>query len=96
MTTRPNHPLPRQDLHLQACQRPKAAHRKSLFARPHVLGAARVTVRLQEMGGQPTPANLQFAGMSAPATLAFKPYELKTLRLERDGNCHEVNVVTEA
>jgi hypothetical protein len=27
MTTRPNHPLPRQDLHLQACQRPKAAHR---------------------------------------------------------------------
>ena len=55
-----------------------------------------MTVRLQEMGGQPTPANLQFAGMSAPATLAFKPYELKTLRLERDGNCHEVNVVTEA
>ena len=28
MTTRPNHPLPRQDFHLQACQRPKAAHRK--------------------------------------------------------------------
>ena len=55
-----------------------------------------VIVRLQEMGGQPTPANLQFAGMSAPATLAFKPYELKTLRLERDGTCHEVNLVAEA
>ena len=27
ITTGPNHPLPRQDLHLQACQRPKAAHR---------------------------------------------------------------------
>jgi hypothetical protein len=30
MTTRPNHPLPRQDLHLQACQRPKAAHSRNL------------------------------------------------------------------
>ena len=28
ITTRPNHPLPRQDLHLQVCQRLKAAHRK--------------------------------------------------------------------
>jgi hypothetical protein len=28
MTTRPNHPLPRQDLHLQACQRPKAAQER--------------------------------------------------------------------
>jgi hypothetical protein len=43
MTTRPNHPLPRQDFHLQACQRPKAAHRRLLFALPHVLSAARVT-----------------------------------------------------
>ena len=42
MTTRPNHPLPRQDLHPQACQRPKAAHRNLLFARPPVLSAARV------------------------------------------------------
>ena len=31
MTTRRSHPLPRQDLHLQACQRPKAAHRNLLF-----------------------------------------------------------------
>lgn len=52
-------------------------------------------VRLQEMAGQPTSANLQFAGMSAPATLAFNPYELKTLRIERDGSCDEVNVVAE-
>jgi len=26
ITTRPNHPLPRQDLHLQVCPSPKAAH----------------------------------------------------------------------
>ena len=31
ITTRLNHPLPRQDLHLQACQRPKAAHRNLLL-----------------------------------------------------------------
>ena len=34
MTTRPNHPLPRQDLHLQACQSPKAAHRNLVFGAP--------------------------------------------------------------
>jgi hypothetical protein len=31
ITTRPNHPLPRQDFHLRACQRLKAAHRNLLF-----------------------------------------------------------------
>jgi len=31
ITTRPNHPLPRQDLHLQVRQSPKAAHRHLLF-----------------------------------------------------------------
>ena len=42
ITTRPNHPLPRQDFHLQACQRPKAAHRNLLFPRPaHMLSIAR-------------------------------------------------------
>ncbi len=42
MTTRPNHPLPRQDLHLQACQRPKVAHRNLPFSPPPVFNAARV------------------------------------------------------
>ena len=32
-----HHPLPRQDLHLQACQRPKAAHRNLFFARSHAM-----------------------------------------------------------
>ena len=31
ITTRPNHPLPRQDLHLQVCQRLKAAQRNLLL-----------------------------------------------------------------
>jgi len=33
-TTRPNHPLPRQDSHLQACPRLKAAHWNLVFCRP--------------------------------------------------------------
>ena len=31
ITTRPNHPLPRQDFHLQVCPSLKAAHKKLLF-----------------------------------------------------------------
>ena len=42
IATRPNHPLPRQDLHLQVCQRLKAAHRNCFLARPLLLDAARV------------------------------------------------------
>jgi len=34
MTTRPNHPLPRQDFHLRACPRLMATHRKSLLRAP--------------------------------------------------------------
>ena len=45
MATRPNHPLPRQVLHLQVCQRLKAAHRNLVFGRPPVLSAARVISR---------------------------------------------------
>ena len=37
ITTRLNHPTPKQDLHLQACQRPKAAHRPRFLARPPAL-----------------------------------------------------------
>jgi hypothetical protein len=36
ITTRPNHPLPRQVLHLQVCQSPKAAHRNLVFDGPPV------------------------------------------------------------
>jgi hypothetical protein len=48
MTTRPNHPLPRQVLHLQVCQSPKAAHRNLPLGRPHVLSAARVNAEVRD------------------------------------------------
>ena len=54
-----------------------------------------LVVRLQEATGQATPASLKLVGMTAPATLAFKPYEIKTLRLERNGVCLAVNPVNE-
>jgi alpha-mannosidase len=57
-------------------------------------GAA-IIVRLQETAGKSVPANLQFEGMTAPTTLTFKPYELKTMRLERNGACIELNRLTE-
>jgi hypothetical protein len=44
MNARPNHPLPRQDLHLQVCHSLKAAHRNLLFARLPVLSATRVRI----------------------------------------------------
>ena len=34
IATRPNHPLPRQDFHLQVCSSPKAAHRKLVLGAP--------------------------------------------------------------
>ena len=58
ITTRPNHPLPRQDLHLQVCPSLKVAHRKLVFAHPLVLSAARVTLRLWRsppLCGSPPP-----------------------------------------
>ncbi len=58
--------------------------------------ARAVVVRLQEMAGQTVRATLQFAGMSKPQTLTFKPYEVKTLRIERPGDCREVGFLTEA
>jgi hypothetical protein len=48
ITTRPNHPLPRQDLHLRACPSLKAAHRNLVLARRLVLYAARVSPQPQK------------------------------------------------
>jgi alpha-mannosidase len=55
-----------------------------------------IILRLQELTGQSTSASLRFVGMTVPTTLAFQPYELKTIRLDRSGNCYEVNLITEA
>jgi len=48
MATRPNHPLPRQDLHLQACQRPKAALRRARS----VENQSRRRLKLRQRPGQ--------------------------------------------
>ena len=58
-------------------------------------GAALI-VRVQEMAGQDTRAKLRVGGTEQPLALAFNPYEMKTLRLERNGRCCEVNLVEEA
>jgi alpha-mannosidase len=55
-----------------------------------------VVVRLQEMAGTTTQASLQLAPMNAPLPLTFKPYELKTVRIERDGSAREVALLLEA
>ena len=54
-----------------------------------------LVVRLQEVTGQARPASLKLVGMTAPATLAFKPYEIKTLRFERSGDLAEVSPINE-
>ena len=66
-----------------------------LLACKQSLDGKAVIVRLQEMAGQSLPAKVQSPGMTAPAMLNFKPYEIKTLRLELSGGCFEANVVTE-
>lgn len=52
--------------------------------------SAALIVRLQEMAGQATTASLQLTGQPAPAALEFRPYEIKTLRCERESPPHEV------
>jgi hypothetical protein len=47
------------------------------------------------MGGTPTEAHLQFAGMSSPFSIRLQPYAIKTLRLDPDGCCREVDLISE-
>jgi alpha-mannosidase len=58
-------------------------------------GGKALIARLQEMTGKALPANLQLAGMTAPVKLTFKPYELKTLRFDRNGTSLEAGLLTE-
>jgi alpha-mannosidase len=57
-------------------------------------GAALIA-RLQEIAGQDARASLGLAGLNQPLLLAFKPHEIKTLRLERDGRGREVSLIPE-
>ena len=75
ITTRPNHPLPRQVLHLQACQSPKAAHRNLLFAPPLVLSAARVMPAVVTEQSVADSARCPFVG-SAPKSAKAKAQTL--------------------
>jgi alpha-mannosidase len=71
-----------------------AAHVRLLACKRSWDGLA-VVVRLQEMGGTPTEAHLQFAGMSSPFSIRLQPYAIKTLRLDPDGCCREVDLISE-
>jgi alpha-mannosidase len=54
-----------------------------------------LTVRLQEMAGRTVRVTLQFAGLARTQELAFRPYEVKTLRLDRTGGYREVPLAAE-
>ena len=57
MATRPNHPLPRQDLHLQACQRPKAALRSAMFIAMCAVGCVKLRRSGMNRAGDHDPAD---------------------------------------
>jgi alpha-mannosidase len=54
-------------------------------------------IRLQEKAGLKTQALLGLSGVGGrrPARLSFRPYEIKTLRLERNGSISPVRLITE-
>ena len=55
-------------------------------------------LRLQEKAGIQTRARLDFSGLGGrrPARLMFRPFEIKTLRLERDGSIRSVDLIARA
>jgi hypothetical protein len=50
--------------------------------------------RLQEAAGLPAAARLKAGGMEAE--LNFRPFEIKTLRLDRSGPWREVDLIEES
>ena len=57
-------------------------------------GAALI-VRLQEMAGEDSCAGFCVAPAQTPSAWRFRPYEVKTLRVERSGACREVGLIEE-
>jgi alpha-mannosidase len=57
-------------------------------------GAALVA-RIHEAAGVAAEAELRVAGLTEPIRLRFGPFELKTLRVERDGAWREVDLIRE-
>ena len=56
-----------------------------------------LVLRLQEKAGIRTRARLDLSGLGRrrPARLMFRPFEIKTLRLERDGSINSVQLIAE-
>jgi alpha-mannosidase len=52
-------------------------------------------IRLQETVGCASKAKLWLRPMKANVSLAFKPFEIKTIRLEKSGACREVGLISE-
>ncbi|MCJ7612661.1 MAG: hypothetical protein MUP19_10400, partial [Candidatus Aminicenantes bacterium] len=52
-------------------------------------------IRLQEAAGLPTRAILSLGEMSVEAALDFRPFEIKTIRIERSGAWRETDVIKE-
>jgi alpha-mannosidase len=52
-------------------------------------------VRLHESGGQKTAASLKFSSPSTVINLSFKPFEIKTVRLEKTDAWREVDLIEE-
>jgi hypothetical protein len=52
-------------------------------------------VRLQESAGFKTRAVLKVFAPGRRISLAFKPFEIKTIRIEPDGSWDEVDIIDE-
>jgi alpha-mannosidase len=50
-------------------------------------------VRMQETTGEHTRARLSMEGLSGPAILSFRPFEIKSLRIDRNGKCRAVDLI---
>jgi len=54
-----------------------------------------LVLRLREGAGLKIRARLEIAGVRGPKSLSFRPYEIKTLRLERNGSLLSVDMIGE-
>jgi alpha-mannosidase len=54
-----------------------------------------LVVRFQEIAGEATPATVHLPHPKLTARLNFSPYEIKTVRFERDGKWNEVTMIEE-
>ncbi len=52
-------------------------------------------VRLQEIAGGPARARFECEGLAGPRVLSLRAYEIKTLRIERNGTVREVSLIGE-